>query len=348
MKNAKVLVKVLLVILLLLQVGNLSAQNSSCQANPPKVLKSIAYAAPKGHSLTMDIYVPQTGKSKYPVLVIYHGGGWLVNSNAIMNSMSNYVATKGEYIVCNVNYRLLVDEGNTVAMNEIVEDVLGALAWIKENISSYGGDPDKVAVTGDSAGGHLAAMAVLMGDNLSSDGFISPKFGFRPSYIPKNETPESMNKKHYLKVQAAVLSYGAFDIYAACKGGFEKESNFFWSFSKAKARGIFGVNINVDNNPEYYKAVSPVYNVPKASEKQLPPQLLTVGSKDSTIPPEQVVRYQKILKDAGHIAEYWEYEGRPHAFLDSGSNEYLGISFEKDAPKALDVMIDFLDKYLKR
>ena len=42
-------------------------------------------------------------------------------------------------------------------------------------------------------------------------------------------------------------------------------------------------------------------------------------------------------------AQYWEHEGRSHAFLDSGSNPILGVSFAADAPQALDVMISFLD-----
>ena len=49
------------------------------------------------------------------------------------------------------------------------------------------------------------------------------------------------------------------------------------------------------------------------------------------------------LQKAGHPVQYWEHAGRSHAFLDSGSNIILGISFEADAPPALDVMIDFLD-----
>lgn len=343
----KNIVKRLLFVALIASAAITNAQSKACTANPANVIKNVEFAAPKGHQLTMDIYIPSSGKSSYPVLIIYHGGGWLVNSNAIMNSMSDYVATKGEYVVCNVNYRLLGDDNNSVMMNEIIEDVLGALAWVKENISHYGGDPNKIAVTGDSAGGHLSAMAVLMGDNLSSNGFSADNLKFKPSYIPKGETPESMAKKHYLNVQAAILSYGAFDIYASCKGGFETSSNIFWTFAKATPRGLFGPNITPQGNPEYYKAVSPCFNVPQSSQKQLPPQLLTVGSKDNLTTPASVKAYLKILEDAGQPAEFWQYEGRPHAFLDSGTNQYLGTSFDKDAPEALNRMIEFLDKYLK-
>ena len=47
---------------------------------------------------------------------------------------------------------------------------------------------------------------------------------------------------------------------------------------------------------------------------------------------------------AGQTAQYWEHEGRGHAFLDSGSNALLGVSFADNAPEALDVMLGFLDK----
>ena len=59
--------------------------------------------------------------------------------------------------------------------------------------------------------------------------------------------------------------------------------------------------------------------------------------------PESVKDYFEKLKAAGHSAQYWEYEGRGHAFLDSGSSMLSGQSFEEDAPQALEVMIKFLD-----
>ena len=97
------------------------------------------------------------------------------------------------------------------------------------------------------------------------------------------------------------------------------------------------------DDPELYRALSPVYNIPRAEERLLPPQLLTVGTEDRLVTPASVRAYLQKLESAGHPAEYWEYEGRSHAFLDSGSNAMLGVSFEADAPAALDVMIRFLD-----
>ena len=136
---------------------------SSAQAHEFKVYKDIVWASPKNVALTADIYVPTTGKAKYPVVIIYHGGGWLINTNAIMTSMSEYIASHGEFIVANMNYRLLPTNNNTTTMNEIVEDALGGVLWVKDNIAQYGGDPKRVAITGDSAGGHLTAMILMRG-----------------------------------------------------------------------------------------------------------------------------------------------------------------------------------------
>lgn len=110
---------------------NVEAQNSTYQ-----VQKDIVFASPEGFDLTMDIYTPDTDKEQYPVVVIWHGGGWLINTNEIMDEMSQYLAEIGEFVVCNVNYRLLGDQNNTVTLNEIVEDVFGSLLWIKANIAS--------------------------------------------------------------------------------------------------------------------------------------------------------------------------------------------------------------------
>ncbi|WP_420386026.1 carboxylesterase family protein [Roseivirga sp.] len=324
-------------------VVNVQVVGQTPQKHQVEVKKDVLFASPEGFDLTMDIYTPQTGKSSYPVLVIIHGGGWLINDNSIMDQMSEYVSGNAEYVVANINYRLLGDQNNTVTINEIVEDVFGAVLWVKDHIAEYNGDPNKVAVTGDSAGGHLTEMVVVAGGMLKSHGFTQSPYGFNPSYLPAVKTAEEVAAEGGLSVQAAIPSYGAFDMLAAAQGGFEKESNFFWQMGGAKARGLFGNDFNVTDHPEMYKAVSPAYLIPSSSGKKLPPQFFHVGSEDQTTPPVAVKAYFDQLKAKGHTAEYWLYEGRNHAYLDSGKNEFLGNSFEEDAIEPLNRMIKFLD-----
>ena len=320
-----------------------TATSSTATQHEFTLASDIKWASPKGFDLTMDIYTPNTGKKNYPVIVVFHGGGWLINNKSIMQQTSEYLAAHGEYVVCNVNYRLLGDLNNTVTMNEIVEDAFGAVLWVKSNIKQYKGNPKKVIVTGDSAGGHLAMMVTAQGHQLSSEGFANDKLGFNPTWLPEGKTAEDIAKNDGLKVQAAMLSYGAFDIYNAAAQGFEN-NNYFWQAGNAEARGMLGKDYSYRTHPELYKKVSPIYNIPEATDKQLPPLLFTVGSEDNTTPPASIEKYISKLKAAGHTnIQYWIHENRPHAFLDSGSNEYLQINFEDDAVPALGVMLEFLN-----
>ncbi|MEO0331050.1 MAG: alpha/beta hydrolase [Bacteroidota bacterium] len=306
--------------------------------------EDILWASPNGIELTMDIYTPNAGRESYPVIIMFHGGAWMLNTNEVMDEPSAYLASQAEYVICNVNYRLLPQNNNTVKINEIVEDAFGAVLWVKHNIEEYQGDPKRVIVTGDSAGGHLASMILMGGGNLSSQNFQQGVLAFTPSWLPDGKTAKQIKAKNGLEVQAGVINYGAVSVYNKVKNeGFE-EQNLFWNQANAEARGFFGDSINIDDHPEYYRAVSPISVVPNNSEKPLPPLLLTVGSEDNLVTPEMVANYQDTLIAAGHgDAELWIYQGRPHAFLDSGSNFFLGTNFRKDAVPALNRMIHFLN-----
>jgi acetyl esterase len=331
MRVARALRGVLLpALLIVLALPSCSEHQELPQNNDPDrytLVEDVLWASPGGFDLTMDIYTPKSGEDSYPVVVMFHGGGWLINDKSIMDQASAYLATRGEYVICNVDYRLLADNDNSVTLNQIVDDAFGSVLWVKDHIGHYGGDGTRIAVTGDSAGGHLSAMVVNLGDRLSSAPFSQASPNFQPSYLPDGKTAEDVAAQGGLGVQAAILSYGAFDVFQGAVDGFESFRNPFWLFSGSLARGVFGNDRNVSEHPELYRALSPVHNIPHAGERLLPPQLLTVGTDDPVVTPASVEAYLKKLQSAGHPAEYWEYEGRSHAFLDSGSNAILGSSF---------------------
>ncbi len=83
---------------------------------------------------------------------------------------------------------------------------------------------------------------------------------------------------------------------------------------------------------------------PNINEEALPKQFLLVGSEDNLTTPKLVQDYKEKLELQGQPVDFWIYEGRGHAFLDSGTNYFLGNSFEEDAPEALDKIIEFLDR----
>lgn len=317
----------------------LSTNNTTSVAHEYVKQSDLVWASPAGVDLKMDIYTPQTGKRKYPVILMFHGGGWLINDKRIMNDAAAYLASNGEYVVCNVDYRLLVDENNSVTMDEIIGDAFGALLWTREHIHQYKGDPNKIIVTGDSAGGHLAAILATQGGRLGQEDFQPPEYRFRPTYVPESGIPKK------LEVQAAILSYGAFDLLQSAQALLETGANIFWQLAGARPRGIFGDQFNFREHSERYQRVSPYYLVETEQQRTYPPMLFTVGSKDGLTTPASIKRYLNKLRENGHKnLQYWIHEDRPHAFLDAGTNPVLGTEFTRDAVPALDYMLSYLDK----
>lgn len=310
--------------------------------NEVKLNKDIEWAKVKGFALTTDIYSPKNATKPLPVLVIFHGGGWLVNNKAIMSDMALYMASHSDLVVVNMNYRLLGDNNNSTTANEIVEDALGAVLWVKDHIKEYGGNPRQIAVTGDSAGGHLASMVMLAGRSLDSTGFTPQSQKFTPSYLPKDKTAEQVAAADAAKVQAVILSYTAFDLLESAKSGFETAQNPFWKWGNASPRGLFGDGITYQSHEQYYKAVSPLYLLPQDGYT-LPPQFVLVGSKDGLTTPELASHYVSLLKSAGQQVEFKIYEGKGHGFLDSGCNDYTKGCFKDLAIPTLDDMIQFLN-----
>ncbi len=342
----------------LLIVSALAVTSLSAQAQPRdqsaaagvQVHRDIVYATPAGQALALDIYQPvrQGIRGPMPVLVIFHGGGWLINNKSIMQQMAEYVATHADIVVVNADYRLLSANFNTTRLYQIVEDAMGATLWVQHNIARYQGDPTRLAVTGDSAGGHLAAMVVLGGQNLSSQSFTSRQPGFNPSYLPPGATAESIQTAGGIRVQAAVLSYAVFDLQARAFAEFETAKNGFWAMGKVSPRGFFGAGINVNSHPELYQALSPQWLIPQASSRQLPPQFVHVGSLDDLTTPESARQYVSALQQAGQPAELHIYPGLKHAYLDNGCNSYFNQCFDRDAVGPLNDIISFLTKTLNQ
>jgi len=100
------------------------------------------------------IYTPE-GTGPFAMLVWFHGGGWVIGSMEETDATARVLCNRSGAVVVNVDYRLAPEHPFPAA----ADDALAVSRWIKDNASSLGGDPARVAVGGDSAGGNLAAVA---------------------------------------------------------------------------------------------------------------------------------------------------------------------------------------------
>ncbi len=105
------------------------------------------------------IYTPENaGEGPLPVIVYYHGGGWVIADIDTYEASALALATKTGAIVASVEYRHAPEHKFPAAH----EDSFAAYKWVLENAGSFGGDPARIALAGESAGGNLAANVAIM------------------------------------------------------------------------------------------------------------------------------------------------------------------------------------------
>jgi len=103
------------------------------------------------------VWRTSTTPSNAPVMLYFHGGSWLFGDKKDQGRPMLHEMVKRGWVVVTANYRLAPGS----PMPAQIEDATRVLSWVKKNIGSYGGDPQRVVVSGGSAGGHLAALLSL-------------------------------------------------------------------------------------------------------------------------------------------------------------------------------------------
>ncbi|GAC1301448.1 MAG: alpha/beta hydrolase [Mucilaginibacter sp.] len=115
-----------------------------------------------GGAIHLKIYTPKTGNGPFPVIVYYHGGGFVIANIEVYDASTKTLADKVGAIVISVAYRLGPEHKFPMAHN----DAYAAYQWAVKNAMSIKGDPYKIALAGESAGGNLAvATAIKARDN---------------------------------------------------------------------------------------------------------------------------------------------------------------------------------------
>jgi len=291
------------------------------------VRQDIVYARPGVKALDYDAWAPDEA-DKLPIILIIHGGGWRANTEDIMRGMARELVKTGRYVVISMDYRWIGtfdgdSEPNT--MDDLVDDVFGAIAHVQEHAAEYGADPMRIAVTGDSAGGHLSAVAGTMPDMIGDGGFGVREgvFEFMPSYLPPGKSVSQVRRDIMTAVQATAPSYGVFS-----------EDDYGKGVSLREEEGI--------DNPEFWAAVAPIHHIPEASERAVP-HYLTRGTADPLINDVMVTEYVKALAKKNQRVRYDEVPNAGHAFFDWKPDPGTRAVFAKYGVPYTREMVRFFD-----
>jgi acetyl esterase/lipase len=211
-----------------------------------------------------------------PVLIQVPGGAWAVNGKrGQAYTLMTRMAELG-WICVSIDYSK--SPRSTFPAHLI--DVKRAIAWVRENIADYGGDPDFIAITGGSAGGHLASLAALTPND--------------PTFQPGFEDADTT-------VQAAVPYYGVYDFTNA-----EIMHELMLPFLEQ-----FVMRARYAEKPERFDAASPISYV----HNQAPPFFVLHGEKDELVPCSQARTFCAAMRDAGApTVAYAELANAHHAF----------------------------------
>jgi acetyl esterase len=285
------------------------------------VTQDVVYAKPGVKPLKYDVYSPKDAKN-LPCIVIIHGGGWSSNNEDIMRGLARELVKGGRYVVFSIDYRWMKNlDGDTkpTHMHQLIEDVFGAIAHIQENSKKYGADPKRIAVTGDSAGGHLAEAAATLSPLIGNGGFGERKgvYQYMPSYMPKGKSIDQVRREITDAVKAVAPSYGP-----------------------AHASDFKGILEETDKG--YWDAISPIEHVPNVSERELP-HFIVRGTKDPIVSNAMVQPYVDVLQKAGQQVKYIQVDGAGHAFFDWKPDATTRSTFAQLGVKYGDAMRTFFN-----
>jgi acetyl esterase/lipase len=257
--------------------------------------KTVSYG-PHGSANLADIWrskdLPRDGRA--PVLLQVPGGAWAIGMRRPQGyPMMSHLVERG-WVCVSIAYR--VSPRNT--WPDHIVDVKRALAWVKENIAEYGGDPDFVAITGGSAGGHLSSLAALTPND--------------PQYQPGFEDADT-------SVVAAVPMYGRYDWFTTRGLG---RPEFMQMLRWIVVKKPFAENRQV------YLDASPITRL----RADAPPFFITHGRDDSLIPVREARAFaEELRKVSTSPVAYAEIPHAQHAFDFYGSprGHYAAAAVER-------------------
>lgn len=174
----------------------------------------------------LNIFAPRKHSAAKDVFVFIYGGTWNSGKKSMYNFLGNRMARK-DVVTVVIDY----PKSPKSNYNEMATDAAKAIKWVKDNIAPYGGNPDKIFVSGHSAGGHLAALISVRDDYFGKLGIANPIKGT-------------------ILIDAAGL-----DMYSFLKqGNYLNDNTYIQTFT---------------NNPDDWRAGSPLYHLHKGMPPML-------------------------------------------------------------------------------
>jgi acetyl esterase/lipase len=229
----------------------------------------------------LDVYRSRLAPpGKAPVMVYVHGGGWVIGDKREQGKPMMFELVARGWVCVAINYRL----SPKGTWPDHIVDVKRALAWVKEHIGEYGGDPAFIAISGGSAGGHLCALAALTAGD--------------PAFQPGFEEADTA-------VQACVPFYGVMDLTSSPGGSAIFGPGMVEMLEKTVMK------VKEADHPEVFRAASPTYRV----HPDAPPFFVLQGVNDTLVPVEMARTFVERLRAvSGSPVAYAELPLAQHAF----------------------------------
>jgi acetyl esterase/lipase len=243
-------------------------------------VRNVVYGEEQGMRLLLDVYHRKDLPADCPVLFQIHGGGWtekMGSKNEQARPLMNHMASRG-WVCVSVDYRL----SPFATFPAHIIDCKRALAWVRQNIVRWGGDPAFVVATGGSAGGHLCSLLALSAND--------------PAWQPGFEDADT-------RVQGCVPFYGVYD--------FTERSGLKKNRALIEALESYIVKKPCSEVPALYESASPLTRV----HADAPPFLVIHGDRDSLCPVAEARLFaERLAAVSASPVAYAEIPGAQHAF----------------------------------
>jgi acetyl esterase/lipase len=288
-------------------------------------LDGVVYRETPETDVVADLYLPGEGDASEdegdrpeegrPAVMLMHGGGWENDHHGMLEPHLTRLTEQG-YVGAEFTYR----RSGQATYPAAVEDVAYGVRWLKRKRDEYGIDPDRIAIGGHSAGGHLAALCAVSADDDAS--FVPEDSGSAP------DDADSASERvldESSEVAAAIPINGLFNLE---KLGQMHPSRLFVS---GFLRRFFGGEYL--ERRDAYREASCITHI----DGNEPPFLVLAGTHDQEVPPYESMQLCDQLEHAGGDPELLLAEGGDHfCFMEDGSHYEEGMARIED----------FLDEHL--